>query len=152
MTGASSGFGYNGEYTDASTGMIYLRARFYDPAMNRFSQKDTLRLSDSIYTAASAATTIALGNGVGSVGGFFGGVLGNMATQSLDTGKVDISQSIDTGIINGVISGVATPFAGVAGAVGNDVAGNIFNAIVSSINELVFDTSSATISAKGVTC
>ena len=43
MTGASSGFGYNGEYTDAATGMIYLRARFYDPSMNRFSQKDALR-------------------------------------------------------------------------------------------------------------
>ena len=35
-----SGFGYNGEYYNAATGMIYLRARFYAPEMNRFSQKD----------------------------------------------------------------------------------------------------------------
>ena len=40
---ATSGFGYNGEYYNAATGMIYLRARFYEPEMNRFGQKDTLR-------------------------------------------------------------------------------------------------------------
>ena len=37
---ATSGFGYNGEYYNAATGMIYLRARFYAPEMNRFGQKD----------------------------------------------------------------------------------------------------------------
>ena len=40
---ATSGFGYNGEYYNAATGMIYLRARFYAPEMNRFAQKDLLR-------------------------------------------------------------------------------------------------------------
>ena len=40
---ATSGFGYNGEYYNAATGLIYLRARFYAPEMNRFSQKDLLR-------------------------------------------------------------------------------------------------------------
>jgi len=39
---AVSGFGYNGEYYNAATGMIYLRARFYEPEMNRFGQKDIL--------------------------------------------------------------------------------------------------------------
>ena len=39
----TSGFGYNGEYYNAATGMVYLRARFYEPEMNRFSQKDILR-------------------------------------------------------------------------------------------------------------
>ena len=32
-----SGFGYNGEYYNAATGMVYLRARFYEPEMNSFS-------------------------------------------------------------------------------------------------------------------
>ena len=40
---AVSGFGYNGEYYNAATGMIYLRTRFYEPEMNRFAQKDLLR-------------------------------------------------------------------------------------------------------------
>ena len=43
LTEQTSGFGYNGEYYNAATGMIYLRARFYAPEMNRFGQKDTLR-------------------------------------------------------------------------------------------------------------
>ena len=43
LTEQKSGFGYNGEYYNAATGMIYLRARFYEPEMNRFSQKDILR-------------------------------------------------------------------------------------------------------------
>ena len=43
LTEQTSGFGYNGEYYNAATGMIYLRARFYEPEMNRFGQKDTLR-------------------------------------------------------------------------------------------------------------
>lgn len=38
QTGEStSGFGYNGEYYNAATGMVYLRAWFYEPEMNRFS-------------------------------------------------------------------------------------------------------------------
>ena len=40
---ATSGFGWNGEYYNAVTGQVYLRARFYEPEMNRFSQKDILR-------------------------------------------------------------------------------------------------------------
>ena len=39
----TSGFGWNGEYHNATTGMVYLRARFYEPEMNRFSQKDIVR-------------------------------------------------------------------------------------------------------------
>ena len=35
-----SGFSYNAEAYDAATGMLNLRARQYEPALNRFSQKD----------------------------------------------------------------------------------------------------------------
>ena len=38
-----SGFGYNAEDYDAATGMLNLRARQYEPAINRFSQKDIVR-------------------------------------------------------------------------------------------------------------
>lgn len=43
LTEQTSGFAYNGEYYNAATGMIYLRARFYEPEMNRFGQKDVIR-------------------------------------------------------------------------------------------------------------
>ncbi len=32
--------GYSGEYTDAETGFVYPRARYYDPAAGRFTQED----------------------------------------------------------------------------------------------------------------
>ena len=36
-------FGYRGEYTDAETGYVYLRARYYDPEMGRFLSEDPVR-------------------------------------------------------------------------------------------------------------
>ncbi len=44
----TSGFTYNGEYFDGATSMLNLRARQYEPTMNRFSQKDLLR-GNSLY-------------------------------------------------------------------------------------------------------
>jgi RHS repeat-associated protein len=35
-------FGYTGEYTDSESGMLYLRARYYDPATQQFLTKDSL--------------------------------------------------------------------------------------------------------------
>ena len=39
-TGASTPLGYDGEYGDADTGLIYLRARYYDPATAQFLTSD----------------------------------------------------------------------------------------------------------------
>ena len=36
----SNGFRYNGQYTDEETGLIYLRNRYYDPSIGRFTQED----------------------------------------------------------------------------------------------------------------
>ena len=36
-------FGYCGEYTDAETGNIYLRARYYDPGTGRFVSEDPIK-------------------------------------------------------------------------------------------------------------
>ncbi len=35
-------FGYTGEYTDAESGLVYLRARYYDPPTQQFLTKDTM--------------------------------------------------------------------------------------------------------------
>jgi len=43
LTGKQTGFGFNAEWYDAATGMQNLRARQYEPAMMRFSQKDIVR-------------------------------------------------------------------------------------------------------------
>jgi len=36
-------FGYRGEYSDAESGLIYLRARMYDPSTGRFINEDPIR-------------------------------------------------------------------------------------------------------------
>ncbi|MGI8806434.1 MAG: RHS repeat-associated core domain-containing protein [Acidimicrobiales bacterium] len=41
-TGALSPLGFAGEYTDAETGFVYLRARYYDPATAQFITRDPL--------------------------------------------------------------------------------------------------------------
>ena len=45
ITGAiSTPFGFAGQYTDGETGLIYLRARFYDPLTAQFLTADPLLL------------------------------------------------------------------------------------------------------------
>jgi RHS repeat-associated protein len=39
--GASSAYGFTGEWIDNSTNLLYLRARYYDPASGRFISKDS---------------------------------------------------------------------------------------------------------------
>ena len=39
---SSQPFGYTGEQRDAETGFVYLRARYYDPGLERFLQRDPL--------------------------------------------------------------------------------------------------------------
>ena len=39
-------FRYCGEYFDAESGTIYLRARYYDPAIGRFTQQDAWEFAD----------------------------------------------------------------------------------------------------------
>lgn len=39
---ATTPFGFTGEYTDAETGFVYLRARYYDPSTGQFLSRDPL--------------------------------------------------------------------------------------------------------------
>jgi RHS repeat-associated protein len=49
-TGKLGPFGFSGEYTDAETGFVYLRARYYDPATGQFLSRDPLlALTGSAY-------------------------------------------------------------------------------------------------------
>jgi RHS repeat-associated protein len=42
ITGTPPPFGFAGQYTDNETGLIYLRARYYDPATDQFISRDPL--------------------------------------------------------------------------------------------------------------
>lgn len=48
-TDDSNSFGYNGEYLDRETGLIYLRARYYDPSIGRFISEDPIKDGSNWY-------------------------------------------------------------------------------------------------------
>lgn len=47
-------FGYRGEYTDAESGLIYLRARMYDPQTGRFINEDPVKEGYNWYLYCSS--------------------------------------------------------------------------------------------------
>ncbi|MGZ6973523.1 MAG: Ig-like domain repeat protein [Acidimicrobiia bacterium] len=56
---ASTPFQYNSQYRDSESGLIYLRARYYDPAVGQFTSADPLKLGgqgDYSYAANSPLT------------------------------------------------------------------------------------------------
>jgi RHS repeat-associated protein len=54
----STPFGYAGEYTDAESGFLYLRARYYDPATQQFLTRDPLlAATEQAYNYAGGSPT-----------------------------------------------------------------------------------------------
>ena len=51
--GAQTGLGFTGEWYDANVELTYLRARWYDGTMGRFTQQDPLRLEKNLYAYAN---------------------------------------------------------------------------------------------------
>ena len=49
-TGATTPFGFAGQYTDAESGLLYMRARYYDPGTGQFLTRDpAATISGSVY-------------------------------------------------------------------------------------------------------
>ena len=93
LTEKTSGYGYNGEYYDAATGMLNLRARQYEPAQARFCQYDPLR--GSVFAPQSLNRYLYCWNdpvdiidpsgklgilGILAIGALVGGVIGGAAS------------------------------------------------------------------------
>jgi len=53
VSSAQAGLGYTGEWFDNSTGLVYLRARWYDVGAGRFTRRDPARLEENLYLYAS---------------------------------------------------------------------------------------------------
>ena len=91
-------FGYAGEYTDADTGMIYLRARYYDPATGQFLTRDPLEdLSGQPYVYAGGDPI----NSIDPLG----------LWPSLSEIGMGISSGA-AGVLDGVSGGLSTTLAG----------------------------------------
>jgi len=59
---ATSALGYDGQYTDSDTGLIYLRARYYDPATGQFVTVDPRTKETQEVYAYAANNPLALGD------------------------------------------------------------------------------------------
>ena len=71
-------FRYNGQFTDDETGFIYLRSRFYDPSVGRFTSEDGARdgMNWYVYCGNNAVNRIDFSgnNWVDDIQNFFGGL------------------------------------------------------------------------------
>jgi len=52
--GAQAGLGFTGEWFDAAVGLQYLRARWYDVEVGRFTSRDSLQLESNLYIYGNA--------------------------------------------------------------------------------------------------
>ena len=150
---------YNAEYTDSSTGLQYLRARYYESSQGRFTTKDTYLgeiaypLSRNLYTYcynnplnytdpsghfAITATLITLG--VSMLAGAAISAATNAIVQKVTTGTVDIKQvgiSAVAGAVGGLVGAAVGMAAGaVLGAVGSTLNAVATNAIIGSVGSV----------------
>lgn len=133
---ASTPLQFAGQYTDAESGLLYLRARYYDPATAQFLTRDPLlALTKAPYGYVSGnplngadptgnlfGLDTLIGAGVGAVLGFGASVL----TQEVLTGNVDWNQAAGAavgGAVTGAAATVCGPFC--AGAAG-DLASQLY--------------------------
>ncbi|MFL6054268.1 MAG: RHS repeat-associated core domain-containing protein, partial [Actinoallomurus sp.] len=99
----STPFGYAGQYTDAETGLQYLRARYYDPATAQFLTRDPLQdVSGQPYGYAAEAPL----NYVDPSGKFWwiiAGALVNVLAEEIATnGRATCDQLIDAALVGGM--------------------------------------------------
>ncbi len=113
-----SGFTYNAEAYDAATGMLNLRARQYEPALNRFSQKDiypaNLLIPQSFNTYLFTYNSpVSFVDGDGLTAKSLGSVLSSIGSkvQKVVSGIGNAVKTVATAIfgetvVNTVVSGV----------------------------------------------
>jgi RHS repeat-associated protein len=117
---ATTALQYDAQYTDAETGLQYLRARYYNPATGQFLTLDpvtALTLSPYGYASGNPAN---LGDPSGLcfwcaavvIGGVVGGVIGGVsAAYTCVTGDMpggDCLAAVGGGVLGGAVSGACT--------------------------------------------
>ena len=146
----TNAFRYCGEYYDTESGTIYLRARYYDPAIGRFisrdsfagKQGDPLSLNRYTYCHNSPLVYIdAEGNfaflaavGIGAaIGGLISGVAKVIDNVRHDK---DWHDGLGKAVLSGAVSGAVTaiPIPGVGPLASATITGAVSNLAVDAIN------------------
>ncbi|WP_329587177.1 DUF6531 domain-containing protein [Kitasatospora sp. NBC_01250] len=113
---------FTGGYQDAASGLLYLQARYYDPATAQFLTRDpAIDISRSAYGYAQddpanvtdrsglcwPLCTAIIGAVVGAVGGAVGGVANGLINGNLNV--KDVLIDADTGMVAGGLAGLCGP-------------------------------------------
>ncbi|MBZ4331655.1 RHS repeat domain-containing protein [Corallococcus sp. AS-1-12] len=114
-------FGFKGEYRDAESGLIYMRARYYDPGLMRFMSLDSLPLFNR-YEYANG-NPVMLSDPTGHAWGFWGW-FGFLAGIAVAVATVGIGGLVfgAVGLAGSIAIGATAGFAG-------SLTGSVFNAI-----------------------
>ena len=117
----STPFGFASEYRDAETGLIYLRARYYDPATAQFLTRDPALAATRAPYAYVAGNPLnardpsglwfGLDDLIASAGGALVGGALSAGTQFVSTGSVDWGQ-VGIDAASGAAFGETTLYAG----------------------------------------
>jgi RHS repeat-associated protein len=117
----STPFGFASEYQDAETGLIYLRARYYDPATAQFLTRDPALAATRAPYAYVAGNPLnardpsglwfGLDDLIASAGGALVGGALSVGTQFVSTGSVDWGQ-VGIDAASGAVFGETTLYAG----------------------------------------
>ncbi|MEG0472577.1 MAG: RHS repeat-associated core domain-containing protein [Solibacillus sp.] len=135
MTDKTSGYGFNAEEYSAKTGQQYLRMRYYDPGMMRFSQKDMVQMQGAgsiglnrYAYAANNPTNFSDPSGMffKEIGNFFNNV-GKAIVKGVQTvGRaiVNTVQTVGRAIVRGV-QAIGNAIVNTARAVGNAIVSGV---------------------------
>ena len=108
---------YAGQYYDAETGLIYLRARYYDPSDRRFIQEDPARDERNWYVYCGDNPIMYIDpSGEGKVSGTLTAIAGGLGIGAIVSSGTIFG--LPAGTVLGVAAGVATIAAGVADFLG----------------------------------
>ncbi|GAA2136576.1 RHS repeat-associated core domain-containing protein [Kitasatospora kazusensis] len=137
---------FTGGYQDAESGLVYLQARYYDPATAQFLTRDpAIDFSRSAYGYAQdnpgnvtdrsglcwPLCTIVIGAVLGAVGGAAGGIVNGVINGNLNLKDVMIDSV--TGAVAGGASGLCGPECGIGATAMTDAAANGVGSFASSV-------------------
>jgi RHS repeat-associated protein len=112
---ATTALGYDGQYTNADTGLIYLRARAYDPATGQFLSVDPLAASTREPYAYAGDEPVGASDPSG-LSGFFGTGIGPDVGPDVNWGHVGTALvTRDAGFWDGVTGGLTAKLRGALG-------------------------------------
>ena len=124
----SNAFRYCGEYYDAETGTVYLRARYYNPVTGRFISRDSYAgrigapLSLNLYTYCTN-NPIVLVVPSGHIGFLAALAIGAIVGAVVGAGSSAIVQQATTGTINGKDVAISAACGAAGGLAGGAAAG-----------------------------